>query len=429
MPVLPEHFINSTGLSDLTITQSLLYLVNDNQAAALVTEAIENNHDLRATALRLKSSGLLLSQTDSARRPSVNAEYAVSRNNQTLDRDVRNNHRISLSLSWEVDIWGKLADRHQARELDFNAGKLDYQRAMDSLAARVLQAWLNIKANKMTLDAHKKRVQIYQQLEKTSLKKYQSGLGNLKDISTARSRTHQSRAGLTQAFEAHLEAIRDLELLLGRYPSSALVVQSGLPDVKLARPSIPIKVLAGRPDIQAAVSRAQSQVNDAKADAKELLPNIRLTGDTFRENTRLNRLGSTENGWNLLGSLLFPVFHAGRIIDEAQSAKTLAMASYQDAAAVVLQAMKEVENALAKERFLKKRLYYLQMALEDARQSSSYYESRFREGLAGIIEIHMARDQELDINFAIIDAKASRIINRIDIALALGTGIMEKEEP
>ena len=77
MPVLPEKLAAAPQILDLRITATLLELVKDRQARALVTEALENNYDLSATALRLESAGLLLSQTDSARLPKVCLANAV----------------------------------------------------------------------------------------------------------------------------------------------------------------------------------------------------------------------------------------------------------------------------------------------------------------------------------------------------------------
>lgn len=424
---LPKKFCNEPNVSDLEITSSLLDLVKDDQAVELVAEALDNNHNIRAAALRLKSAGLLLSQTRAARMPQIDAGYAAGRNNHSIGQDVQSSHRVSLSFAWELDIWGKLADRHRAREKDFNARELEYFRAMDSLAARVIQTWIRIKSNRMSLDIQGKRVDIYQKIEETILKKYKAGLGNLQDISAARSRTNRARAGLTRFREIYQSSVRDLELLLGRYPATAIRVKSGLPDLYLAHPEAPASVLIRRPDVQAAVNRAESALSDAKASGKELLPNIRLTGNIFRDNSQLSRLGSSSNSWDLLGSLLFPLFNAGRIKKESESADALALAAYQDLETVVLQAVKEVENGFAKEGRLKERMIFLQKALEDARVSSAYYEARFKEGLATIIELHTARDQELEILVGILETKADRIINRVDIALALGTGALEKK--
>ncbi len=428
LPDLPKELVNAPNISDLKITASLLDLVEDDQAKALVTEALVNNHDLQAAALRLKSAGLLLSQTGTARLPNVEGGYTGSRNNQSLEGEVQSIHRISLAFSWELDIWGKLADQHHARENDYKARKLEYYRAMDSLATRVLQAWFRIKANKMNLDVHAKRVKIYQQMEETILEKYKAGLGDLQDISTARSRTNLFLANQTEARNIYQASVRDLELLMGRYPATEIVVKTGLPEVHLSNPEVPAFILANRPDVQAAVKMAESAMNEAIAGHKELLPNITLTGNLFRENSQLRNLGSSKNAWDIVGNLLFPIFNAGRIKDQAKSSDALAQAAYRDLGTIVLQAMKEAENTFSKETHLRERLNYLEMAMRDARKSSDYYQTRFKEGLTSIIELHTARDQELEILSSILEVKALRIINRVDIALALGTGVLERND-
>ncbi len=428
MPPLPEQLTAAPQISDLKITATLLELVKDSQAKSLVAEALESNPDLSATALRLESAGLLLSRTASARLPKVDAGYGTNRNNQYPGREVGTRHKVSLSLSWELDVWGKLADRHTAREEDFKAQQQTYYRAMDSLAARVLQTWFRVKANKMRLDIHNKRVAIYHQIEKTIMAKYTAGLGNIQDISGARSKTNLARSNLTRAQDVFQSSVRELELLLGRYPATSIKIKSSLPEVVLSRPEAPAAILANRPDVRAALKTAQSAMSDAKAGHKELLPAITLTGNLFRDNAVLGRLGSSENGWGMAGNLIFPLFNAGRIEDEAGAADARAKAAYKDLGRIVLQAMKEAENAFSKETHLKKQLIFLERAMGDARQSSAYYEARFKEGLASIIELHTARDQELDVLSGILDVKASRIINRVDMALSIGTGVFERNE-
>lgn len=428
MPILPEKIAAAPDVTDLTMTATLLELVKDRRAKILVAEALENNHDLKATALRLKSAGLLLSQTRAARLPEISAEYSDSRDNQSLNRDVQNNHQILLSLAWEIDIWGKLADLHTAGEKDFRSREQTYCRAMDSLAARVLQTWFRVRSNKMRLDIYDKRVEIFRHIEDTVLTKYKAGLGNLHDITTARSKTNLARSNRTMARDIYDASIRDLELLLGRYPNADLEVENSLPEVALTRPEAPASILANRPDVQAALEKAQSALSEAKAGHKELLPSITLTGNIFRDNEKLGGLGSSENAWDLVGSILFPLFNAGRIKDEAAAADAKAEAAYKDLAGIVLQAMKEAEDAFSKETRLKERLGFLEKALDDARQSRDYYEARFKQGLASIIELHMARDQELDLLSDILDVKASRIVNRVDMALAVGTGVYERKK-
>ncbi|WDP88847.1 MAG: TolC family protein [Desulfobacter sp.] len=425
---LPEKLASAPLTSDLRITATLLELVRDSRARALVAEALENNHDIAATALRLKSSGLLLSQTDAARRPKLDGGYQGTRHNQSPTRAPQGSHRLFLAISWELDLWGKLADRHRAGEMNLEAEKKNYHLAMDALAARVLQTWFRARAGKMRLDIHDRRVRIYRDIENTVLARYRAGLGSLQDISTARAQTHRARAGRVQAQEEYAATVRDLELLLGRYPGNGLGIASTLPRVGLAAPRAPASILVHRPDVQAALQKARAALNHAKAGYKELLPSITLTGNLFRDNAVLARLGASGTGWNLAGDLLFPLFNAGRIRNQARAADETAQAAYREFAGVMLRAMKEAENTFARESRLKERLGFLEKAMANAKRSSAYYESRFKEGLATIMELHTAREQELDALQAILDVKADRIINRVDMALAVGTGIFERKK-
>ncbi len=145
LPELPSKIVSAPDSSGLKITSALLEMVDDVMAKALVDEALQNNYDLKATAFRLKSSGLLLSRTSTARMPKVDAGYSITRDNQSFDQTPQNQHKVAVSVSWELDLWGKLADRRKSSQLNFEAEQLNFNRAMDSLAARVLQSYFNVK--------------------------------------------------------------------------------------------------------------------------------------------------------------------------------------------------------------------------------------------------------------------------------------------
>ncbi|MCG8566025.1 MAG: TolC family protein, partial [Desulfobacterales bacterium] len=265
---LPQHLTAAPSAPALEITQSLLDLVKDPLARDLVREAVENNYNLRATALRLKASGLLLARTGSAPLPTLNGGYAGSRLNPGSDGGSQGQHKISLSLSWELDIWGKLADQHQGALDGVRAGALDWERAMDSLAARVVQSYYQVKGNQLRVGAQTRRVAIFQAIETTILEKYKMGLGNLNDFSSARSRTETARAALVKARESLDRSLGDLEVLLGRYPGRNLAIAGDWPMVAAPAPTAPAEILLNRPDVRAARARVDAADSTASAQGK-----------------------------------------------------------------------------------------------------------------------------------------------------------------
>ena len=110
---LPDTWAADIAIKDLPITDGLLYLIQEEPLKELVQEALDNNPDLVATALRLKAAGYFLSGSRSIQLPKVNAEFAKERSNQAVDvqtgnRSTKNSHRMSLGVSWEIDLWGRL---------------------------------------------------------------------------------------------------------------------------------------------------------------------------------------------------------------------------------------------------------------------------------------------------------------------------------
>lgn len=424
LPDLPDKLVKAPKKSsDLKITASLLELLNDPEAAKCVDEALKNNYNLKATALRLKSSGLLLSNTNADRLPKIDAGYEGSGNKFADDSNSHPSHKMFVSVTWELDLWGKLADRHKEQHKKYDAETFDYQRAMDSLAARVLQGYFIVKTNKLKLDIQKNRVKIYNRIETTIINKYQAGLGTLDDISTAKTKTGIARSGVAVALDDYLSSIRDLEVLLGRYPETKLSFAGRLPDIEFPAPTAPAAILANRPDVQAVLSRYDAANHSSIASQKDLLPGITLSAEIFRQASQFSSLGSIGSSRGLVGNVLYPLFNAGRLKNQAKATAMEADAAAMDAGAVIIKAMKEAENVFAREKYLKMRLFHLDNAVTNAKASSLYYESGYKKGLNGIIALHTARDQELDLMSSIIDVKSSRIMNRVDMALTLGVTI------
>ena len=228
---IPAAWTADVAIDKLPISAGLLDLIDEEILKELVREAIENNPNLKATALRLKAAGYMLSGPRSKLLPQVSAEFSKARNNQgvnveTGEKTTGNSHRLSLGISWEIDIWGRLADEYAAAKLDFYSREYDYLHARDALAVRVIRTWLEQVAARRSLAIEKDRVEILRRIETILMERYKSGIGNPDELSTAKSRTEIARADLTVQESTLLRTIRKLEVLLGRYPRGELLSET-----------------------------------------------------------------------------------------------------------------------------------------------------------------------------------------------------------
>lgn len=423
----PQFQFGKIMTKDLTMSSSLLDLIDDARVTNLVEEAMAGNPDLKATAARLKASGFLLSQTSSRRLPELTAGASRGRNNHNLDEsgspDASDSYQVSASISWELDVWGRISDLQQAEILGHKALEKEYLRAYDALAARVIQAWIQSVAACQTLAIEEERLAALQKIEDTLLFRYREGLGSLEDYSAARTRTKVATASVSSRAEIHRRSLRSLEVLVGRYPEAAILKTDVMPEIESAPIVPPHAALKNRPDIQAALSRIDADQYAAIAAQKNRLPALRLVAEVSKSSTSFSDLDTASRIWNLAAGLTQPIFQGGRLKDEAMAKEAQAEAAVWDLAQAVLAAMKEVEDAMDNETALAFQEAALTDAVLEAVKTSEYFLTRYRSGLDNIQTLLIAREQEMNIKTSLTDIKAARMTNRIDMALALGLGV------
>jgi len=330
-------------------------------------------------------------------------------------------------VSWEIDIWGRLANEYSAAKQEVTAKEKDFLQARDALAARTIQAWINQFADRRAKGIEKERLAVLQHIEEVVIQRYRDGLGSLDEYSTARSRTQIARADLSTR-QANLDrSVRALEILLGRYPGGQLSSGKAWPTLPMPIVDMPAAALLLRPDIQAGLARVEAARNLARAADKARLPLLSLSGEIFRTGTRISDIGSATTYWGVLGSLFQPLFQGGRLRDEARAKHSEAMAAIEDLHAIVLRSLSEVENALTLEKELAVQIVALGSAVEESEKSSRYYVYRYRQGLDSIQSLLIAREQEMAVKMRLNQLKADRLGNRIDLALAVGAGIGDNQ--
>ncbi len=430
---IPTHWQEKVEIETLPITTDLLGMIGkERKFRQLVEEALDNNPDLRATALRLKAEGYLLSGPRSEMLPKLDAGFSVGRNNQdynydTMERETTTAYKPYANISWELDVWGRLADQYRGTKYGVAAKAQDYSQARDALAARVVQAWITQLANRRALAIEEERLSVLERIENILISRYKDGIGTLDDYSTAASRTQIAKADLSVQRTELAKSVRSLEILLGRYPEGKLVSDISWPTMNLPHIEAPATVLANRPDIRAGLARVESAYNFARAADKARLPGLSLSGELFRTGARLSDIGSATTYWGLLGSVFQPVFQGGKLRDEARSQHAQADAAVLDLHVIVLRALSEVENALTLERALAVQAKVLELAVEESEKSSTYFSDRYRQGLDNIQSLLIAKEQAISARIRLNQTMADRLSNRIDLALAVGAGLNDKD--
>jgi len=429
--VIPSDWSSAREVAP--VRQSWLADFDDPVLTGLVAEAVATNYDLRAAGARVEQSRARARIVGAELLPQVDVRVGASRAdlsasdgaNVSADRfDARAN------AAWEIDLWGRLANAKRAAARDADSIAADYGAARLSLAATVAQAWFDAVEAELQVELSENTVGNFRDNLEIVHEGFRAGLNSALDVRLERANLAAAEAALEASLIVRDRAVRNLEVLLGRYPSGELAIAKALPVIETEVPSgLPAEILARRPDVRAAALRLEASDERFNEARKNRLPNITLTasgGVTSGELTNL--LDFDALVWSIAGDLTAPIFQGGRLQAErdlARAESTEVLAGY---AQVVLVAFREVETALTVERILASQEAALDVAARESVEAEVLALERYRVGLVDIITWLEARRRAFNARSALLSISNSRLQNRIALYLALGGGF-ETEAP
>jgi NodT family efflux transporter outer membrane factor (OMF) lipoprotein len=412
--------------------------LGDPQLQGLVEQALEQNLSLRATAARVRAAAAQAKMAGAPLYPQVGAGFNAGRRKQNfiglpipgaggVISSKVNSFGVSLDVSWEIDLWGRLGAAKSAALAELQASRADLRGARLSLAAQTAKAWFAAVEAKRQVDLSRASVENLRTSSDVVRARYERGLQPSLDLRLALSSLAGNEALLHQRQVVLDRSLRQLELLLGRYPGADITPGDDLPTVSDEVPAgLPADLVARRPDLVAAERRlaaAGARVSEAR---RSLYPRISLTGSG---GTSSNELGDLLKGdftvWSVVGNIVAPLFQGGRLraqVDLAESQSRRAVALYAQS---VLRAYGEVEAALTAEGLLKKRQNALETAAEQALAARRLAEERYATGLANVITMLDAQRRAYDAESQLLAVRRQRLENRIDLHLALGGGFAQ----
>ena len=430
--VVPEDW--AAGSDDGAVKQGWLADFDDPTLTRLVAEAVAANYDLRAAGARVEQARARARIVGAQLLPQVNAGLGASR--ADLSGNNGGSARVDsfdarINAAWELDLWGRLGDDKRAAERDAGAVAADYQAARLSLAATVAQAWFDAVAAELQVQLATETVRNFRDNLEIVHEGFRAGLNSALDVRLERANLAGAEAEREASMIVRDRAVRNLEVLLGRYPSGELAIATALPDIETSIPAgLPAEILARRPDIRSAALRLEASDARFSAARKNRLPGITLTASGGVASGELgNLLDYDAIIWSIAADLTAPVFRGGQL----QAERDLASAQNQEVLAnyaqTVLVAFREVEIALSAERTLASQEAALEVAVRESVEAEALALERYRAGLVDIITWLEARRRAFNARSSLLGTSNARLQNRIALYLALGGGFDANPPP
>lgn len=407
------------------------------ELSGLVAEAEKQNLDLRIAAHRIEVADLQLKIANAGRFPSIDASLSSRREMRNFIgfpfgdgnlTSLSTTHSLMFSTAWELDLWNRIKAGVTSAAAEAEAVRADVEGARQSLAGRVVKAWLELTEAQNQVRLATSNVQLMESTVDRTKTRFERGIGSSLDYRLAMANLQQANAMVEAWRGAVATSRRRIELLLGRYPEGKM---SGL-DVMPAMPGVvpsglPSELLLRRPDIVSRRFRllsADARITQARAD---LFPKLSLTASGGTSSSELGDLiDYNARMWSFGGNLLMPIFNSGRLKAVVEQSRGQAKQSLFEYQKTVLTALGEVEMSLSIEGHLRERESRIAAAIVESELALKLAEERYTQGLELFVVVLEAQRRLLDARREQVSVRRQQLDNRVDLHLALGGGFDQR---
>jgi len=407
----------------------------DERLDQFVQATLQGNFDLRAAAARLEAAASTRIIAASGALPQVDASFDTQRSKRLflgfpfgggggVPSSTATTFGLSLSLRWELDVWGRIRAGEGAAIADLQASAADHAAARLSLVAQACKGWFVAAEARQQLDLAIATVAAFQGTTDDVRDRYRRGLRPALDVHLAATNLANAEALVLQRRQQLQEALRQLDVLAGRYPRGLVEGTVALPAVLPVPPAgLPATLLQRRPDLLAAERRLAAAGCRVDATTAALYPRIALTASGGTASEDLEDLVDDDfRVWSLAANLLQPLFRGGALRADVARSEALRAEAIAHYGSAVLRAFAEVEDGLAAETLLAERHVAVGRAAEHARQARDLARQRWQLGLLDFLAVADGQRQAFLADSSLITLQRQRIDNRIALFLALGGG-------
>ena len=393
------------------------------QLNQLMDQLLQQNLDLRSAWARLRQTEALAVQANASRLPEVTGTGVSSRNKQIFNglEQTTNNFSLKAAANYEVDIWKKLSSTRRAAALDVLATRDDAEALAQTLTASLAKTWFAIIEQRETLALLEEQLEV----SRDFLKVVETRFGQAQSSAVAVFQQRQNLSSIEAQIptaEAQLHVLEhQLAVLLGKAPREASAGDRAdlpqLPDYPEL--GIPLALLEQRPDIRAARSRINAADHRVGVAIANRYPSLRLTLDGGFQASDIDDLFSNFV-WGLTSNLTGPIFDAGNRKAEVDRRRAVLETALNDYEKVILEAVREVEDASIRENKQREFLDRLDEQQKWSERALEAARSRYLRGVGDYLTVLTELSSLQRIQRTHINARRTLLDFRIDLYKAIG---------
>lgn len=398
----------------------------------LIHEALLRNYDVQIAAARVQEARAGFVSTRSDLFPSLDYGGVLSRSNMTPGvlggpgvqaPNATNFYSVTLAMSWELDIWGRIRRSTEAARANLLASEDARRGVWLTLVSDLAQAYFELLALDVRLQIARNSTDAYQRTYDLFQDRFQLGVASKLETSRAEGALGGAQATIPQLESDIVAKENQISVLLGKSPGpirrgTPMYAQPVVPAVPAGLPST---LLERRPDLRQAEAQlvgANARIGVAKA---EFFPKFNLTPLIGTASPELSVHGA-QTIWAVAGILTGPLFNAGRTLGIYRASVAQweqAKLQYEQA---VLTALREVSDALTALGKLNEAETGQDRSVKALTDAVDRATDRYRQGLANYFEVLEAQQQLYPAQSTLAQIRRDRLLSHVRLYKALGGG-------
>lgn len=406
----------------------------DDKLNDLVAETLTYNSDIQLAAARVDEARAIAGLSRANRMPNLTAAGGVSRgdvNLQDLPIDTKASDSFSLGglLSYEIDIWGRLANADKAAKQQLLAQQANQRAVTLGITAETVANYFAISALNDQIATTKKTIKTRKDAYDLQSKRLKAG-----DIDALVVRQSEAQLVTAKARLPMLEQLREqrlsaLSVLLGKTPKEIMESAPFKDSNKATLPSLPAlphkdvaDVITLRPDIIAAehtLTAANANIGVARA---AYLPSISVGGLLATSSGEFDSLFQSDaRSWGLGANAVGPLMDFGRARAQVDRAKAKEKQAYINYEKTVRVAFREIKDALTAREKIQEQLTEQEKQVSVLRETTRLARKRFDAGYSSYMDVLDAERSLFDSEISLIDTQRQLLQSSVDLYRALGS--------
>ncbi len=400
----------------------------DSRLNSLIELSFQGNFDLVAAVERINAANALARREASDFFPDVNGFLETESTFFTNGPD-RADYALGVDLNYPVDLWGEIEYRVEGENLRAAATGADYHAVALNLSGQIARTWFAL------VEAHAQLALLNEQIRTNQTgvdlleAAFGGGIRRGPDVFRQRQLVESTReqAVVVQLQIELLEHV--LAVLLGHPPQEATYeTQENLPDLPAAPATgLPAELVQRRPDVRRAFLELSAADYDFAAAVSAQYPRLNLTASLTSLAKSPEKLFQ-EWAVGLGGQLIGPLLDGGQRRAEVDRRYAIVQERFAEYNQTTLLAFRQVEDALARERYILERIDRLKAQLEEAEKSTPILRRYYFIQEVDYLNVLSSIMSEQSLQREVLSARLDLIQNRVELYLALA-GSFEPTAP